>query len=164
MTIHDNASVSDDDLFARLRRLWSRRDPMPVDLVDKVLVSLATHDLGVEYAMLTLLESSGMPVGVRGTSDVKLLEFSHGTRSIMLRVSDLGDGRRRVDGWIAPAAPLLVRLEQDDDDVTTAASAEGRFDFADIPEGRTRMWLQPEAAQSGSGTARQGFTTEYFSL
>lgn len=169
MMVHENARLSDEDLFAHLRRLWRRRDPMPRDLVDNILVALATHDLGIEYAMLTVLESSDPRAGVRGTSDVQVLEFGHGSQSIMLRLSDLGGGRRRIDGWIAPASPLLVRLEQDDDDFTTAASAEGRFDFADVPAGRARMWLQPEAAQGGSGqdgeaASRQGFTTEYFTV
>ena len=163
MTVHDGPPAS-DDLFVRLRQLWRWRDPMPADLVDKVLVALATHDLSGEYAMLTMLESTRVPVGVRGGSEVRLLEFRHGSLSIMLRVSDLGDGRRRIDGWIAPASPLLVRLEQDDDDVTTAASAEGRFDFADIPAGRTRMWFQPDAFNDGVGTSGQGFTTERFPL
>ncbi|MET4705429.1 hypothetical protein [Frigoribacterium sp. UYMn621] len=163
MSIRDHSPLSDEDLFSRLRRLWRQRDPMPAGLVDDVLVALATRDLGVEYAMLTMLESSGAAVGVRGVSDVQLLEFARGTRSIMLRVSDLGDGRRRVDGWIAPAAALSVRLEQDDDDFTTAASAEGRFDFPDIPAGRTRMWLQPERGP-GAAAARQGFTTDYFTV
>lgn len=164
MTIRDDAHLSDENLFSRLRALWRRRDPMPAELVDNVLVALATHDLGTEYAMLTMLVSSSAPVGVRGVSDAQVLEFSDGTRSIMLRVSDLGDGRRRVDGWIAPAAPLSVRLDQDLDDFTTAASTEGRFDFADIPAGRTRMWLQPEVGQVDSTAARQGFTTGYFTV
>lgn len=163
MTVHDGLSAS-DDLFARLRQLWRWHDPMPADLVDKVIVALATNTLSVEYAMLTRLESTGVHAAVRGVSDVQLLEFRHGSRSIMVRVSDLGDGRRRIDGWIAPASPLLVRLEQDDDDFTTAASAEGRFDFADIPAGRTRMWFQPDASNDGVGMSRQGFTTEHFPL
>ncbi|MES2095113.1 MAG: hypothetical protein V4531_15085 [Actinomycetota bacterium] len=162
MTIRSDAGLPDEELFARLRRMWSRRDPIPAELVDNVLVALETHDLGTEYAMLTLLESSGAPMGMRAISDVKLLEFSHGERSIMMRVSDLGKGRRRIDGWISPAAPLLVRFEQDDDDFTTAASAEGRFDFSDLPAGRTRMWVQPEAVHSGRGGSRRGFTTDYF--
>jgi hypothetical protein len=164
MTIRDQDHLSDENLFSRLRTLWRRRDPMPAELVDNVLVALATHDLGVEYAVLTTLESSGAPVGVRGVSDLQVLEFSHGSRSIMLRVSDLGGGRRRIDGWIAPAEPLLVRLEQEHDDFTTAASTEGRFDVADMPAGRTRMWLQPGVAYGGSTAARQGFTTEYFTV
>ncbi|QNE46275.1 hypothetical protein F1C58_04695 [Glaciihabitans sp. INWT7] len=164
MTMRDESPLSDEDLFSRLRTLWRQRDPMPAGLVDNVLVALATRDLGVEYAMLTMLESSGSAVGVRGDSDVQLLEFAHGTRSIMLRVSDLRDGRRRVDGWIAPAATLSVRLEQDHDDFNTTASAEGRFDFPDIPAGRTRMWLQPELGQDAAAGARQGLTTDYFTL
>ncbi len=164
MTIDDGARLAEDDLFARLRQLWSRRDPMPEGLVDNVLVALATHDLGSEYAMLTLLDTSSTPLGIRGASDVQLLEFSHGESSIMLRVSDLGNGRRRVDGWISPSAPLFVRFEQDDDDFTTAASADGRFEFSDLPAGRTRMWVQPEAVRPDGGTVRQGFITQYFSV
>jgi len=161
MTTPEYASLSDEEMFDFLRGIWRRRDPMPADLVDNVLVALATHDLGVEYAMLTLLESSDVTADVRGTAEVQLLEFSHGSRSIMLRVSDRGDGRRRIDGWIAPASPLLVRIEQEDDDFTTSASAEGRFEFADVPAGRTRMWLQPD---TGAAESRQGFTTEYFTM
>jgi hypothetical protein len=162
MTINDSARP-DAELFERLRAVWRRHDPVPADLVDNVLVALATRDLGLEYATLTMLESESL-AGVRGETDVAVLEFNHGDSSVMLRVSPLGDGRRRVDGWIAPASPLLVRLQQDHDDFTTVASNDGRFEFADVPARRTRMWLQPDPASVGSVPTRRGFTTEPFDL
>ncbi len=45
MTI-DFDGWSDNELFRRLRRLWTRRDPLPPGLVEDVLVALAAGDLG----------------------------------------------------------------------------------------------------------------------
>jgi hypothetical protein len=154
--------MTDNQLFGRLRGMWVERDPMPDGLIDSVLVAIATEGLAIEYALLTLLARSTELAGVRGPSNAQTLEFSDGEVTMLLRVSPLGDGRRRVDGWLAPAAALTVRLTQGHDDMTTSINAEGRFEFVHVPAGLTRVWLEPDAG-AGRGSAR-GFTTPEFDL
>lgn len=151
-----------DDLFPRLRRMWERRDPVPPGLADSVLVALATVDLGAEYELLTLLESSDRLAGVRGGGETVTLTFAAGDFTVMLRVSVLGEGmlgagltdvgptarsRRRIDGWVSAASALTVRLLcADGDERTTDSTAEGRFEFPDVPAGAASIWLEPRFA------------------
>lgn len=158
--------MTDNQLFGRLRGMWIERDPMPADLIDSVLVAIATQGLATEYALLTLLARSTELAGVRGPSNAQTLEFSDGETTMLLRVSPLADGRRRVDGWLAPAAALTVRLTQGHDDMTTSINAEGRFEFVHVPAGVTRVWLEPGTSGTNGTTSgvTRGFTTPEFDL
>ncbi|WP_394769029.1 hypothetical protein [Lacisediminihabitans sp.] len=168
MTTADPRFPRDDGaLFARLRQMWIRRDPMPHDLVDSVLVALATEGLVEEYALLTMLETDRL-AGVRGGADAsgqtRVFEFADGSVTVMLRVSALSERRRRVDGWVAPARPLSVVLRHGHDEWLASVSAEGRFEFNDVPAGSVRLLLRPDADGRIDDTARQGFTTPQFDL
>ncbi|HEY8912874.1 hypothetical protein [Lacisediminihabitans sp.] len=170
MTTTDPRFPHDDSvLFARLRRMWNRRDPVPNDLVDSVLVALATEGLVEEYALLTMLETGDRLAGVRGGGDdasrhTQVFEFADGTVTVMLRVSALNERRRRVDGWLAPARPISVVLQHGDEEWTASVSAEGRFEFNDVPAGSVRLLLRPDAGGRIDDTARQGFATPQFDL
>lgn len=135
-----------DPLFPRLRHMWEARDPMPPDLTDSVLVALATRGLGAEYELLTLLESTDRLAGVRGGTDAVTLTFSAGDTTVMVRVSPTSGDRRRIDGWLAPASAVTVRLQTADDDLTTVSSGHGRFEFSDAASGPARIWLEPRFA------------------
>jgi hypothetical protein len=168
MTTTDPGFAGDDGaLFARLREMWNRRDPMPHDLVDSVLVALATEGLVEEYALLTMLETGSL-AGVRGAADAsrdtRVVEFADETVTVMLRVSALDDRRRRVDGWLAPARPVSVVLQHGNDEWAASVSAEGRFEFNDVPAGSVRLVLRPEPGGIGNDDRRQGFTTPQFEL
>lgn len=135
---------TDDDLFAALRETWADVDPVPADLIERMIAVVAAADLTAEYALLTLVEQSD-EVGVRGESDALTLQFTDGTVSVLIHVVTLDDGHRRVDGWVdAPAA--AIHLEQDGHDVTAQLEL-GRFAFADVPPGlsRLRVVLSPPA-------------------
>ena len=140
-----------DDLFPRLRRMWERRDPVPDSLVESVLVALETADL--DYELLTLVDSTDRLAGVRGTGAAVTLTFTAGTTTVMLRVAPLSTDRRRIDGWLSPPVALTVRLDIDAEgagapsvEQVTESSPEGRFEFADVPTGEARMWLEPRLA------------------
>ena len=162
MTSKSAAPEDNRELFARLRGMWSRLDPMPEGLVDDILVRLATEDLSDEYALLTLVERVDEFAGVRGLSESRTLEFTDGSITILLRVSPAGVGTRRIDGWLAPASTGTLRLALAGEERSALASAEGRFAFTDVPEGPAQLWLDP--ASDVSGTARLGFTTPEFEL
>ena len=55
MDIEDFAA--DAALFARMRSVWAEVDPVPVDLVDRMVAAVAVEDLSREYALLTLVET-----------------------------------------------------------------------------------------------------------
>lgn len=129
---------AEDDaaLFHALRRTWEELDPMPADLVDRMVAAVATADLSREYALLTLV-SDTQRAATRGDADALTLQFSNGSASVLVHVVPSESGTRRVDGWVdAPA--VSIELEQDDRRWTTA-SENGRFAFEDIPAGMTRL-------------------------
>ncbi|KZE89359.1 hypothetical protein [Microbacterium sp. TNHR37B] len=129
---------ADDDavLFHALRRTWEEIDPMPADLVDRMVASVATADLSREYALLTLVSQTEL-AAVRGDADALTLQFSDGTASVLVHVVAAADGRRRVDGWI-DAAAVSVEIEQDEH-TWSAVPEHGRFAFDDVPSGMTRL-------------------------
>lgn len=130
--------ADDAALFARLRDLWREVDPVPADLIDRMIAAVAAEGLPHEYALLTLVEG---PVGaVRGEADALTLQFSDGSTSILLHVTTTASGRRRVDGWVDTAA-AEIELVQGDRTRTTAPAETGRFAFDDVPPGLTRVHL-----------------------
>jgi hypothetical protein len=166
MTSPGAAPDDNRELYSRLRAMWSRRDPMPEGLIGDILVGIATEDLGTEYALLTLVERSEELAGVRGLSDSRTLEFSDGVVTILLRVSPADGGKRRIDGWLAPASTGTLRLEQGGveapAETTVEADNEGRFVFAEVDAGRTKVWL--DRSPSAADATQRGFATPEFEL
>jgi hypothetical protein len=132
----DDDFAADAALFARMRSMWQQVDPMPAELVDRMVAAVAVEDLSREYALLTLVESS--LADVRGESDTATLQFSDGTTSVLLHVSAAEGDRRRVDGWV-DASALAIRLVQGDRERQGELGENGRFAFDDVPPGVARI-------------------------
>ncbi|MET0672535.1 MAG: hypothetical protein ABWY37_03495 [Microbacterium pygmaeum] len=129
--------AADAALFARLRAVWEDVDPVPVDLVDRMVAAVAVEDLSREYALLTLVEGSHLSA-VRGEADTATLQFSDGTTNVLVHVTLAEDGSRRVDGWVdAPA--LAIRLAQGDREWSAEPAEHGRFAFEGVKAGITRL-------------------------
>jgi len=137
MEIEDFAA--DAALFARMRSAWEQVDPVPADLVDRMVAAVAVEDLSREYALLTLVEASEL-AAVRGESDTATLQFSDGSTSVLVHVAATEGGGRRVDGWV-DATALAIRLIQGDKDWSADAGEHGRFAFDDVTPGMTRLRL-----------------------
>lgn len=151
MTDHEDAEV-----FARLRTLWRDVDPMPADLIDRMVAAVAADGLNREYALLTLVDEE---LGaVRGEADALTLQFSDGTTSILLHVTTTASGRRRVDGWVDTATAEIV-LTQGERSVSTAPAETGRFVFDEVPPGLTRVRLT-----TGEGDEERTLSTPQFEL
>jgi hypothetical protein len=131
--------AADAALFARLRMAWEEVDPVPADLVDRMVAAVAVEDLSREYALLTLVEGSVL-AAVRGEADTATPQFSDGSTNVLLHVSATEQGGRRIDGWV-DAAPLAIRLTQGDRDWSADAGEHGRFAFDTIPAGVSRLRL-----------------------
>lgn len=130
--------AADAALFARMRRMWEDVDPVPADLVDRMVAAVAVEDLTREYALLTLVE--GTFAAVRGEADTATLQFSDGDTSVLLHVTATEAGGRRVDGWV-DAAALAIRLVQDDREWSADPGEHGRFAFDDVTAGMARLRL-----------------------
>ena len=154
----DNDDVAADAaLFARLRHVWEAVDPVPADLIDRMVAAVAVHDLSREYALLTLTSASDL-AAVRGESDTATLQFSDGTTSVLLHISATEHGARRVDGWV-DADALAIRLVRGDQEWTRDAAEHGRFAFDDVTPGLVRLIL---VVRTGDGIRE--FQTPQFEL
>jgi hypothetical protein len=144
----------DATLFSELRTMWERFDPMPEGLVEDVLVALETRQLAEQYRELLLVSDEHSLAGVRGAAP-RIVEFGLEAVTLMLRI-DSEDGRHRIDGWLAPPRTGRVALEQDGREVASAAiSAEGRFEFPDVPTGAARLVIS--TADEDGYTVTGGF-------
>ena len=149
-----------DPVLAELAAMWEAGDPVPPALVDKVLVAVETENLDAEYELLHLVERSRDLAGARSAGEAVTISFSTGAFSVLLRVSEVGGGLRRVDGWVSPPQPMQVTATQRERSVSTVADALGRFEISRLPSGLTRFWL---ASDNGSVSAEQ-FATPTFEL
>ena len=148
--------AADAALFARMRAMWQDADPMPGDLVDRMVATVAVEDLSREYAMLTLVEASELSA-VRGETDTATLQFTDGTTSILVHVSATEEGTRRIDGWV-DAAALAIRLSQGEREWSTEPGEHGRFAFEDVPRGASRLRL---IVRAGDGDMRDFQTPQF---
>lgn len=134
--------MSEHDIAHRdLREMYEAYDPMPKDLVEKVLVAIATEDLDSEYELLHLVERTQELAGVRGVGDAWTLSFAGGPFSLLVRISTIGKGHCRVDGWVTPPRPMDVTITQNAKERRLRVSESGRFEIPKLPKGLTRFWL-----------------------
>lgn len=130
--------AADAAMFARMRAMWQVVDPMPADLVDRMVAAVAVEDLSREYALLTLV--AGELAAVRSDTESATLQFSDGQTSVLIHVTAPGDDHRRVDGWV-DATALAVKLVQGEREWAAELGEHGRFCFDDVKPGVSRIRL-----------------------
>ncbi|MFT4135247.1 hypothetical protein [Microbacterium sp.] len=107
-----------------------------------------------ERAVLALV-ADRWPSSVRG--DTTTLEFSDGTTTVLVYVSEAEGGARRVDGWV-DAEILEIRLDQGDRQWRTVQSTRGRFAFERVDGGVSRLLLRVRGAD---GEVREVCTPQF---
>jgi hypothetical protein len=125
--------MTDDDLLHALRAMWTDLDPAPDGLTDDVLLRLAP-ELDDDAELLALLTGDDLPTAIRAPA-AGTLTFAGGGIDLLIRVGGLADDRRRIDGWIAPAARGAVRLTVGSVVVDAPLPPTGRFALPDVPAG-----------------------------
>ena len=149
-------TAADAALFARLRSVWREVDPMPADLVDRMVAAVAVEDLSREYALLTLVESVDL-AAVRGEADTATLQFSDGETSVLVHGTATESGRRRIDGWV-DASALAIRLAQGEREWSADAGEHGRFAFDAVEPGVSRLRL---VVRGADGTIHEFQTPQF---
>jgi len=104
-------------------------------------------------------EMSRVPTDLAGVrSDLaavrtETLTFAAESLTAMVTVTHVGPNRVRLDGWVAPAQRLHVRLRMQQGRVETLADAAGRFSFDDLPDGFVQLSFHPETGGNDGGSA-----------
>jgi hypothetical protein len=119
-------------------------DPPPPDLDLRVRFALDLGDLEVELARRTEDELVGP--GARAAAErTRTITFEADSRTVMITIGERPDGLLRVDGWLAPAAPLRVELRFPDPQParTELADEAGRFVFDEVERGLVQLLVHP---------------------
>lgn len=148
-----------------LAQMWREADPPPPGLADRLIAVLSLQDLDGEYELLTLVERTRQLLGTRGEGDALTIAFAARGHSLMMRVSPLAEGRRRVDGWVGPPQAVRVQLfgAKGGDPLECTADQSGRFEMANVLSGPVRLlvtgWNRTDAEAE-----TPGFCTPVFEL
>jgi hypothetical protein len=135
----------DSAILGQVRQAHDRVDPPPADLDDRVRFALMLADADV--SVFRRAEDSLAGAGARG-SGLRTISFEAGELTILLTVSANPDRTVRLEGWLAPAAPLLVELRLADSPAYQgSADADGRFAFEAVPAGLAQLVVH----QAGGG-------------
>jgi len=148
----------DAALFARMREMWAQVDPLPAELIDRMVAAVAADDLNREYALLTLVETD--LVAVRSDGEVLTLQFSDGTVTVLLHITRTEQGARRIDGWV-DAAPVTVTIARGADDGKTRDAPigeHGRFELDGVGAGLVRLRL---TVRDGQGALHDMQTPQF---
>ena len=161
----------DEAILDQLHAVHMRLDPPPADLDDRVRFAIALDTLDAEVARLQddLMVGSGARRldGTDGAERARTLTFDADSRTIMVTVVDLPDGRVRLDGWLAPPGPLRVelRLGGAKPAHTTTADEAGRFVFDRVRRGLAQLRVRAEASgRSAVGETIRDVVTPAFTL
>ncbi|MEP7091709.1 MAG: hypothetical protein ABI776_16535, partial [Nocardioidaceae bacterium] len=133
-TIAELADQPLDDVDAatlrQVRTVFEHADPVPPDLVERVHFALALDVMFDEVARMTRVPlddfavRSDRAVGER----TETITFSADRLTAMVTVTRTGQGRVRLDGWLAPPEPMRVSLRvQGSVDRDADADDQGRF-------------------------------------
>lgn len=140
----------DAAILAGVRQLYSEADPVPVDLVDRVLFSVALDEMFDEVAWLTRVPMEASAVrGADVSMRTETLTFAADSLTAMVTVTRTPTGGLRLDGWLSPPAAYRVHLRiQGGGEAETRADAEGRFGFDGLADGLAQLGFYPVPADS----------------
>jgi hypothetical protein len=138
----------DADVLAELAAAYTVADPPPPDH-ERVTFAVALHHGGLEVEVARLTEDLMVGSGARAAEQPRTLTFDGESLTVMVTVVALPGDRRRLDGWLAPPAPLAVELRAGGiDGVTHAVTADdtGRFVIEAVPAGLAQLTVRLPAA------------------
>ena len=143
--------ADDAAALAAVRDLYSQADPVPVDLVDRVLFSVALDEMFDEVAQLTRVPMEASAVrGADVSMHTETLTFAADSLTAMVTVTRTPTAELRLDGWLSPPAAYRVHLRvRHGEEAETRADAEGRFAFDDLPEGPAQLSFYPVPSEPG---------------
>jgi hypothetical protein len=135
----------DQSILDKVRTMHDLLDPPPGDLNERTKFAIRLSNLDVEVSRL--YEDSGFDTvgaGARSIEKIRTVTFETETLTIMMTVTEQGEGLVRVEGWLAPPGPQRVELRVSDTpdgrgvSRYTIPEPSGRFVFDGVAGG----WAQ----------------------
>jgi hypothetical protein len=136
----------DAAILADLAAIDTLVDPPPADLDERVRFAIALRDVDAEVARLG---EDRLLSGARDTERSRTITFDSENLTVMVTVVTRPDGRRRLDGWLAPAGALRVELRTAGGqrrEHVAAADDTGRFVLDDVEPGLAQLVVHPSGA------------------
>lgn len=139
--------IDESDLatLASLAEAFDEIDPLPDGLVERLRFGLAMGEMIAEVAELTRMSYDAM--AVRGDSSAPVrtqtLTFDADAVTAMVTVQRIMPERLRIDGWLAPATSMRIRLRMQGERRQTLTDESGRFSFDNLPEGFAQLTFHP---------------------
>jgi hypothetical protein len=137
-------------ILADVRDLFAAADPVPGDLVDRVLFAVALADFDLEVCQVHAASELAM-AGDRAEEPSRTITFDGDSLTVMVTVNPTEDGTVRLDGWLAPAAAFRVELRTVDGLMSTTADDGGRFVLDHVPHGLAQLVVRPSEDALASG-------------
>lgn len=136
----DQPGDPDDHLVADLRRLASRRDGVPAEVLASAKGTFTWRTIDADLAQLTFDSAVETPelAGVRGAATARLLTFEASTLSVEIEVSASGS-RRRIVGQLVPGHVAVVEVLHDGGSEEVETDDIGRFAVDGIFPGPVRI-------------------------
>jgi hypothetical protein len=133
--------ADDERVLERMANLYTRLDPPPRTLVERINFGITLDALHAEIAEL---QRGGDLAGVRseGATEAKTVTFTSASLSLMISISAISADRARIDGWAAPGGGVEVELRSVDGSFLRTADQDGRFVFADVPRGLAQFTVR----------------------
>jgi hypothetical protein len=134
----------DNQLTDELRRLASRLDPVPPELLDAAAGAFAWRDIDAELAELvfdSLLDADEATL-VRGSPERRLVSFVGGGLTVDVEVTTTGPART-IMGQIVPPQGGAIDIRRQQETVTIEADELGRFRSGPLPPGPLSLRLRP---------------------
>lgn len=159
MSPDDSTAVADGpvDAFdlralAGLREFYSRTDPVPSGLTDRIRFELTLAALHAEVAELQELTLSGARATSEPLAPTESVTFTSSRFSLMVTVGSGPDhaptGTVRIDGWVTGgSASIEVRVA--DTSFVAQTDAGGRFVIEAVPRGTARFVVRPHDSDDG---------------
>jgi hypothetical protein len=138
MTADEPLDALDDVILGQLRSAFADVDPPPDDLDERSKFAIELENVDIEVSRL--YEDTLLGSGARAADRIRTITFEADRMTIMLTVADAGEGSLRVEGWLAPAAPLRVSLRTaTEQPADVLADQHGRFAFDGVPAGLSQL-------------------------
>jgi hypothetical protein len=126
-----------DPMFATLRNVIDRADPVPQAVVDAARAAYTWRTIDAELAELTA-DSAMTTAGVRSTSAPRLLTFEGSGIEVEVEVADTGP-TRHLSGQVVPMGPAQITVRWSGGTREATADELGRFAVDRVPAGSVSL-------------------------
>lgn len=156
MSSHTDA-IDERDLttLRSVHDLFSRADPLPAGLTDRLKFAISVHALHAEVAELVdsalLATRGGEPQAASEPTPTESVTFTAASVSIMVTSSPTEDDETRVkiDGWVTKGGAEVDAVTSEGT-ATVVADDHGRFVIDRVPRGAVHFVIRTNPGDGGA--------------